>query len=276
MIDLESGQVIGEFTYPLYISQQIIDSIFSDNNGRVSADPFFAMALKAPQDPTDPNFAMFEKEPNGQTMFRANLFHHRTFSTYCFPIPAYTPGLCYISGPTGNLNIFVKLQGAHLPDPATPGSAVLSDSKTFTSSAGDPVTYSFSVPCTPSGQTAGQASFTYRNDNTATNAGGTFVMEHIASVSCTNSKVSTLPAGSYDQISFSGFGHWSGDDKNANPRFVTGSFSLNSAYPFASIIVYQRYAGESLSLPNAVILPADGTDVYLSTAENKPAGKPAP
>lgn len=276
MIDLESGQVIGEFTYPLYISQQLIDSIFLDNNGRVSADPFFAMALKLPQEPANPNYAFFEKEPNGQTMFRANLFHHRTFSTFCFPIPAYTPGLCYISGPTGNLNIFVKLQGAHLPDPANPGNAVLSDTRSFTSSQGDPVNYSFSVPCKPSGQTAGQATFTYTNGNGRNSEGGTFAMEHIAAVSCTNSKISTLPAGSYDQISFSGFGHWSGDDKNANARFATASFSTNPSYPFASIIVYQRYPGESYSLPNAVLLPNDQTDVYLSTAEEKPADKPTP
>lgn len=276
MIDLESGQIIGEFTYPLYIGQELIDAIFSDNNGRVSADPFFAMALKAPQDAVDPNYAMFEKEPNGQTMFRANLFHHRSFAGYCYPVPTYAPGLCYNAGPTGNLNIFVKLQGAHLPDPANPGSAILSDSKSFTSSAGDPITYSLSVPCTPSGQTAGQASFTYRNDNPSTSAGGTFTLEHIASVSCTNSKISTLPAGGYDQIAFSGFGHWSSDDKNAQARFVSASISVNPAYPFASIIVYQRYPGESLTLPNAVTVPGDETDVYLSTAENKPADKPTP
>jgi hypothetical protein len=276
MIDLASGQVIGEFTYPIYIGQELIDAIFGDNNGRVSADPFFAMALKSPQDSSDPNYAFFEKEPNGQTMFRANLFHHRSFATYCYPISSYGPGVCYTAGPSGNLNIFVKIQAAHLADPANPGIAVLSDSRSFTSSAGDPITYSFSAPCMPSGQTAGQATFVYHNDNSATSAGGVFTMKHLASVSCTNSKISTLPAGSYDQIAITGFGQWSSDPPNAQPRFMSASLSVNPAYPFATIIVYQRYPGESLTLQNAVVLPGDDIDVYLSTAENKPANKPTP
>ena len=186
------------------------------------------------------------------------------------------PGLCWTSGSTGNLNIFVKLQGAHLPDPANPGSAVIADSQTFTSSAGDLVNYRFSALCNPSGQVPGQTTFVYTNNNASTAAGGTFTLDHLASVSCTNSKISNLSAGSYDQIAISGFGHWSKDRPTDLPRFMSASVSVNPNYPFASIIVYQRYPGETLTLPNAVVLPGDDIDVYLSTAENKPANKPTP
>src|SRR5262249_28750087 len=110
MIDLTSGRIIGEFEFPLYIGQPLIERIFLDNNGRVSADPFFAQALRPPQDSEDPNYAFFEKEPNRQTMFGANLFHRRSFATYCYPMPSYLPGQCWVTPEGGNLNIFVKLQ----------------------------------------------------------------------------------------------------------------------------------------------------------------------
>ncbi len=189
MIDLTSGQVVGQFTYPMYIEQPIVDQIITDNNGRVSTDPFFLVSMPLPQDPTDPNYAFFELESNGQTMFRANLFHRRSFASYFFPTPAYIPQTCWVSpanGP-GNLNIFAKIQAAHLPNPGNPGSAVMSDNRSFTSSIGDAFAYSFSVACNPVAQ---PFHFVYTNNNSGS-SGGTFTMEHLASVSCTNSKVST-------------------------------------------------------------------------------------
>jgi len=273
MIDLASGQIIGQFEYPMYIDQSILEALFGDNNGRISSDPFFLIANAASQDPGDANYAFFEKEPvNGQTMFRANLFHHRTFATYCFPQPSLLPGLCWVSGPAGNLNIFGKLQAAHLPDPASPGTAVLSDNRTFTSAVGDTFSYNFKMPCNPAGLSN---SFVYTNNNPGP-SGGTFTLTHLASVSCTNSKVSTAPTGSYDQIAITGFGTWSKDAANALPRFMAASVSVDPANPYAEIIVFAQYPGEPATLPGALILPGDNIDVNLSTAENKPATKPIP
>jgi hypothetical protein len=272
MIDLASGHVIGEFVYPMYIDQSIIEALIPDNNGRVSADPFLLVSMQPHQNPEDPSYAFFEKGMNGQTTLRFNLFHHRSFATYCYPMPSLLPNQCWISPEGGNLNIFGKFQAVHLAAPANPGIAVLSDNRTFTSSTGDSVSYSFSAPCDAVGRSV---SFVYTNRGSGP-AGGTFTMNHPASVSCGNSKASQAPAGSYDQISISGFGKWSNDASDALPRFMAASISVDPANPYALIIVFARYPGEPAIFPGALVIPGDDIDVNLSTAENKPSAKPTP
>jgi hypothetical protein len=282
LIDLASGQVIGEFIYPMYIDQSIIEQLIPDNNGRVTIDPFFLVSQRPPQNPDDPNYTFFEKEPNGQTMFRANLFHHRSFETYCFPMPSLAPNQCWISPPGagGNLNIFGKIQAAHLPDPTNPGPAVLADNRTFVSGLGDTFSYNFSVACDPVGK---PFSFVYTNNNSGP-SGGTFTMKYLDSVSCTNSKVSTAGPGGYDQVSITGFGVWSKDpvvgptvaDLPPTPRFLAASISVDPANPYGAILVFNKYPGENQFLPGALFLPNDEVDVMLSTAENKPPTKPVP
>ena len=282
MIDLASGQVVGEFIYPMYIDQSIIEQLIPDNHGRVTLDPFFLVAERAPQNAEDPNYAFFEKGPNGQTTFRANLFHHRSFATYCFPLPSLLPNQCWTSpaGAGGNLNIFGKIQAAHLADPANPGDAVITDNRTFISSVGDTFRYNFSAPCNPAGR---QVSFVYSNDNSGP-SGGTFTMTHVASVTCTNSPASAAARGDYDHIAISGFGVWSKDPVNgptvaelpASPRFLSASISTDPADPYAAIIVFTKFPGENLTIPGAFVLPGDEVDVVLSSAENKPPLKPVP
>jgi hypothetical protein len=268
MIDLDSGQIIGEFVYPMYIDQTIIEQLIPDNNGRVSLDPFFVIAMRPPQNLDDPNYAFFEKGANGQTMFRANLFHRRTFETYCFPTPKLIPGLCYVAAPGSgsNLNIFAKLQAAHLADPSKPGSSVMSDSRTFTSSAGDVFSYNFKVACNPIGQSS---SLVYTNNNSGP-PGGTFTLQTLASVSCTNSKTSSAAPGSYDHIAVTGFGSWSKDAAGSLPRFLAASFSTDPADPYGMVIVFSKIPGEVQTIWG------DDLDVNLSSAENKPPVKPIP
>jgi hypothetical protein len=272
LIDLASGQIVGEFMYPIYIDQSLIEALVPDNNGRVSSDPFLLAAQGAPQNSGDPNYAFFEKGLNGQTMLRLNLFHHRSFATYCFPMPSQLPGQCWNSPDGGNLNIFGKFQAVHLADPANPGAAVLSDNRTFTSSIGDTFSYTIFAPCDAAGRSV---SFVYTNGNSGP-SGGTFTMTHPASVSCTNSRVSTAAPGSYDQIAITGFGKWSKDASDALPRFMAASISVDPANPYAAIIVFARYPGEPSTLRGALVLPGDDIDVNLSTAENKPSAKPIP
>ena len=282
-IDLNSGQIIGEFIYPMYIDQSIIEQLIPDNHGRVTLDPFFQVAMRAPQDPTDLNYAFLEKEKNsGQTTLRLNLFHHRSFATYCYPMPQFIPNECWISPPNGggNLNIFGKIQAGHLKDPGNPGPAFVSDNRTFTSSITDVFSYNFKVACNPVGQ---PASFTYTNNNTGS-SGGTFTMTHLVSVACTNSVVSTATPGQYDTVAITGFGTWSKDHQvgpteaalPTQPRFITAAISVDPANPYAAIIVFNNYPGENLTLPGSFILTGDEVDVNLSTAENKPPTKPIP
>jgi hypothetical protein len=271
MIDLKSGRIVGEFIYPMYIDQSIIEALIPANNGRVSADPFLLVSHRPPQAPEDPNYAFLEKGPNGQTTLRMNLFHKRSFETYCYPTPALNPNECWISPEGGNLNIFGKFQAVHLADPSNPGTAVLTDSRTFVSSVGDTFSYSVSAPCDPVGK---QVRFVYTNNNTGP-SGGTFTMTHPVSVSCTNSVVSTAARGNYDQVAVTGFGKWSKDASDAAPRFATASISVDPANPFAAIIVFARFPGEPATLGGLKLI-GDEIDVNLSTAENKPPDKPTP
>ena len=271
MIDVASGQIVGELVYPMYIDQSIIEALIPDNNGRVSPDPFLLVAQRPPQNPEDTTYAFFEKGLNGQTTLRLNLFHHRSFATYCYPMPSLLPNQCWISPEGGNLNIFGKIQAVRLADPANPANVVLSDNRTFTSSVGDTFSYNFTAPCNAVGKSV---SFVYTNNNTGP-SGGTFTMTHPASVSCTNSAVSKAQ-GSYDQVAITGFGKWSKDASDAAPRFVTASISVDPANPYAAIIVFARFPGEPKTLPGALVIPGDDIDVNLSTAENKPPTKPIP
>ena len=272
MLDLNSGKVLGEFEYPMYIDQSIIEALIPDNNGRVSTDPFFLVSMRPPQNPTDVNYTFFEKTANGQSMFRANLFHHRSFATYCYPQPSLLPGICWVAPEGGNLNIFGKIQAARLQDPGNPGVAVMRDNRTFTSSVGDTFSYNLNVPCDAIGK---NFTFTYTNNNSGS-SGGTFTMTKLASVNCTNSRVTTAAAGNYDQVAVTGFGKWSKDASDALPRFLSASVSVDPANPYAQILVFQRYPGEAKTLPGALILPGDDIDVTLSSAENKPPTKPIP
>jgi hypothetical protein len=272
VIDLASGQIVGEFVYPMFIDQSIIEALIPDNNGRVTKDPFLLVAQRPPQNATDSTYAFFEKGLNGQTTLRLNLFHHRSFATYCFPLPSLLPNQCMISPAGGNLNIFGKIQAVHLADPANPGPAVLSDNRTFTSSVGETFSYNFSAPCNAVGR---PVSFVYTNNDSSPH-GGTFTMTRAASVSCTNSAVSKAGPGGYDQIAITGFGKWSKDGPDDLPRFMAASISVDPANPFAEIIVYAKFTGEPMTLPGAFVLPGDNQDVNLSTAENKPPTKPIP
>ena len=272
LIDLASGQIVGEFAYPMYIDQSIIEALIPDNNGRISPDPFLLVAMRPPQNADDPNYAFFEKGTNGQTTLRLNLFHRRSFATYCFPMPSLLPNQCWVSQDGGNLNIFGKFQAVHLADPATPGPAVLEDSRTFISSIGDTFSYTLSAPCDAM---ARPVTFVYTNTNPGP-SGGTFTMTHAASVSCTNSAVSTAGPDGYDQIALTGFGRWSNDDPADSPRFLAASISVDPANPYAEIIVFARYPGEPSTYTSALVLPGDNSDVNLSTAENKPPTKPRP
>ena len=131
MIDLNSGKIMGEFLYPMFIDQSIIEALVPDNNGRIGPDPFLVGALRSPQNAKDPLYAFFEKGTNGQTTLRLNLYHARSFASYCFPQPSLLTNQCWIAPSGANLNIFTKIQAAHLADPANPGPALLGDNRTF-------------------------------------------------------------------------------------------------------------------------------------------------
>lgn len=274
MIDLSTGRIIGEFEYPMFIDQTIIEALFQQNNGRVSTDPFFVVASRPPAGQAEQYYALFEQGQNGQTTFRFSGFHARSFATYVFPNPDFIAADAWSGGPTANLNIFNRLQAARLNSP--PANVTKTGGGTFTSSTGDTFSYNFSMPCNPAGQ---PSSFVYTNkadgstspfSTNGSTRGGTFTLKSLVSANCTNSHASTAAAGDYDIVNFTGFGTWSTDPAYSLYRFVTVSASVDPANPYAAIIVfrYQPTSGSSQ--------PEYDLDIALSSAENKPANKPIP
>lgn len=273
-IDLSTGRVIGDFEYPMYIDQTIIEALIDENNGRVSLDPFFVIGSQPPAGQSATTYALFEQGLNGETIFRFSGLHQRSFATYVFPNPDFIPTDAWIGGPTANLDIFNLLQGARLNGP--PSNIVKTAGGTFTSSVGDTFTYHLSIPCNPAGQLA---SFVYTNAGDGPTApyttngnsrGGTFTLKSLVSASCTNSHASTAAPGDYDIVNFTGFGTWSADPPDSLYRFLSVSASVDPNNPYAAIIVY-RYQPTANSTQ-----PEYDLDVELSSAENKPANKPVP
>ncbi len=249
-IDVKTGRVIGEMEYPILISQSLAEALFAQNAGRISTDPFFLVAAQPQPNEAESTYAMFQKGPNGETVFRYSGEHRRSFATFRFPSPDLIFANSFIGGPNAKLDIFVRVQAGHTTDTPT---AVKTGGGSFVSSLGDNVTYNFSMPCNPVGA---PFTFTYTNGNSGA-SGGTFTMKSLAAVTCSNTLNSTAKPGDYDTVSFSGFGSWSKDAADALPRFSTVNVSLATGIPYVGILVYQN--------------PDAQSNVVLSGANNPPA-----
>jgi hypothetical protein len=254
-INVTTGRVVGDMEYPSFYGQSLADALFNENSKRLTKDPFFLIAARPEPGEAENNYARFERGPGGETVFRYSGEHRRSFATYLFPKPNLLPGSSWVSGPAGNLDLFLNLQAAHV---GAVSPVVKQGQGSFVSSLGDTVTYSYSVPCNSPG---GTVSFRYANDNRG-RSGGTFEMQHLASVSCTNSPGSVAANGDYDTISFTGFGTWSKDEAFALPRFSSVSLSLTPGAPYTGIIVFQN--------------PDLNQNVVLSAGNNRPANKTRP
>jgi hypothetical protein len=250
MVDLRTGRVLGEFAWPSFYGQSLAEVLFVQNDGRISTQPFDVLARQGGN--RNPGFALFERGANGQTLFRLSAEHVRSFASFRFPSPDYVKANSFLSGPKGELNLFLRLQAMRPAD--TPRAIKTGNAANVLSSVGDRFSYSYSVPCDGK---AARAVFEYTNANTGA-AGGTFRMNRLASVNCINSRGSTMPEGDYDIVTVSGFGRWSKDDQDAQPRFATAQISPS----YASIFVFQN--------------PDANGGVVLSNANTKPAEKPLP
>ena len=256
-VDVRTGQVIGDAVYPSFYGQSLADALFNQNDGRISKDPFFLVANLTPAPATAGTlYALFEKGPNGETVFRYSGEHKRSFATYRFPSPDFVKANSWIAGPNGNLDLFLRLQAVRITD--TPTARKTGGQSGQVSSVGDTFSYDYSIPCNPAGQSF---SFNYTNNNSGA-AGGSFKMNRLASVSCINSRTSTMAPGDYDTIEFTGFGHWSKDAADATPRFAAVHVCTNPAFPYVGILVFQN--------------PDASSNVVLSSANNKPPDKPIP
>jgi hypothetical protein len=255
-VNLRTGRVIGEMEYPAYYGQSLADALFVQNDGRISTDPFFLVASRPHLNERERTYALFEKGPNGELVFRFSGEHTRSFAGFRFPSPDHIKANSFIAGPEGRLDLFLRLQAVRTTD--RPSARMQGGAANVLSSLGDRYTYSYSIPCDPAGAAA---SFEYTNGN-AGSSGGTFKMNRLASATCLNSRGSRLPPGQYDSVAFSGFGTWSKDPADSDPRFATVFVSTAADAPYSGVLVYQN--------------PDGNKDVILSSANNKPDVKPVP
>ncbi|MGH9722111.1 MAG: hypothetical protein ACRD8O_18030 [Bryobacteraceae bacterium] len=255
-INLKTGRLIGDAVWPAYYGQSLADVLFRQNDGRISPDPFFMLADIPHPPQAETRYALFEKGPNGQLIFRLSAEHKRSFATFRFPSPDYIKANSFIAGPEGTLDLFLRIQASMPVD--TPSARMTGGASNVLSSLGDRFNYSYSMPCNPGGQSF---AFEYTNSNSGA-TGGTFRMNRLAAVNCFNSRTSRLPAGSHDTVQFSGFGAWSKDASNAKPRFVSVQVSTNPEFPYVGVLLFKD--------PDA-----DG-DVVQSSANTRPAVKPLP
>ncbi len=234
-LNLKTGQIEGGLLWRTFWNQSLLLAILADNNGRILPQSFF---LRGP--------ALFQKGPNGETMFRYDATEFRPFEGFVFPAPDYSDTAHEFTAGIGSvLTPFFRMQGALPTD--TPV-AVMSDSQSnVLSSFGDRFSFDYSIPCDPAGKTA---SFVYTNMNAT--KGGTFKMVNLVSVSCTNSLTAIVPVGTYNTVAFTGFGTWS---KDSNPHVATVQFSTAPDAPYISILI-------------------DGGQ--LSNVDTKPAENPKP
>lgn len=229
-INLRTGRVIGKMVYPGFFGQNLADVLFNQNEPRITKDPFFLIA----------RYALFEKGPNGETVFRFDGEHKRSFATYLFPSPDFRRENSFLGGSNSALDLFLKLRAIR---PAVASREIKSGSGSdIRSSTGDSFSYAYSVPC----DGTEPVSFEYSNSRD-----GTFRLTRLAAVTCFD-----------DTLTLSAFGTWNEDSSGADPRFVTVQISTAANAPYVGIIVYQNPAGDG--------------NVIISSANTKPAHAPDP
>jgi len=209
VFNVRTGKSIGDLVYRGLPFQTLFTVIQELNAGRIPQDTF---RFQGP--------AAFERGPNGSLVFRYNGDVFLDFSTYLWPTPDYNPARGFRAPDGSTLDPFLKFQ-------ATAGGAapvvVKSGQINEVSSYGDQVTLKYSIPCDISNK---NFSFEYTNASSESR-GGTFVLENLAAVSCTNARGSTAAPGDADVVTFSGFGTWSKDDDR---HLVTVQISTAAKY----------------------------------------------
>lgn len=215
-LDLTTGRTVEPMLYRGVPAQDLFSAIILLNITRIPLDTF-----------RNRGDAYVLKGRNGQTIFGFNGLYVTDFSTFSFPGTDYTKPFEARSAQQGSiLEPFWRMQGA---ENLTGGGGIMSGSaERLTSSFREPFSYSYSVPCDPGFGAGGQMDYTNFGQSTS---GGSFHMEQLAYVSCTNSKFSNSPPGTYDTISFGGYGTWS-RDVNDGRHIITVHASRQPGTPF--------------------------------------------
>lgn len=216
-LNLKTGRLVGGLLWRSFWTSDLLLAVLTQNSGRI---PFASFQFRGP--------AGFDKGPNDQLMFRYSGQATLPFEGFTWPGPDYSnPGAGFSLGLGSVATPFYWMQGALPTD--TPAGLMSGSQSNVLGSFGDRFSYTYTIPCDQGTETA---VFEYTNLNPT--KGGTFQMENLASVSCTNSPGSTLPPGLYDTVAFTGFGTWSKDDDR---HVATVQISTAPHAPYVSILI---------------------------------------
>lgn len=197
-LNVNTGTVITPLTFRGVPAQTLFSTIIGLNITRIPLDTF---RFRGP--------AYVTKGPNGESVFGYDGSYFTSFESFSFPSPNFDkPSEAHSAGPGSDLNPFLRFQGAQISE--QPKVVKTGSGDHLISSFNQAFSYNYSVSCDPS---AGNGSFDYTNFSLGS-GGGTFNLEALSSVSCTNSKTATSGPGDYDTITFVGYGTWSGDLSN--------------------------------------------------------------
>jgi hypothetical protein len=215
-LDIPSGQFVSGLVYRGVPAQSLFTQIIDLN---ITTIPLSTFRHRGP--------AYLLAGHNGQNIFGYNGLYQTSFDGYQFPYTDYTkPDLAYTAGPGSLLHPFMRFQGV-APNGDVPTATMTSSATGLVSSFKQVFDYSYSVSCNPSVPT-GQ--FDYTNYDLSS-SGGKYHMEDVVAVVCSNSKFSTSPPGSYDTVSFTGYGTWSKDPTQGR-HIVTVHTSSEPGSPF--------------------------------------------
>jgi hypothetical protein len=232
-LDVTTGKLVGGLLWRQFWTQSLLVAILNDNVGHIGVQSFF---LRGPAD--------FTKGDNNELLFRYQGTTLLNFTGAFFPAPDYTNTAGLLTSGAGSvLEPFNNIQAALVGD--APSQVMTASQTNLVSSHADSFSYSYSIPCAGQNQ---PATFTYTNNNAST--GGTFTMQNLVSVSCTNSRQSAAPSGTYDSIAFTGFGKWSKDD---NPHVVTVQAVTSPVSPFFITIQVDGGSVSNVNLKPATI-----------------------
>ncbi len=241
LLNVRTGKFADRLLFSGFLVHNVLLRVLEQNDGRIPLSPFLTRGSGS-----------FVAGPRGEAIFRFAGLGYRDYTGFLFPAPDLLPAHAWLAGPGSRLDPHLYIQAVQPTASDTPGPVVKSGSYNVVTPTGDPVTMSYSVPCNAIGQ---NGSFDYANTGSPLRS-GTFHMQNLISVTCSNSPASTAGPGDFDIITFAGIGLWSADPQQLDPHVASVHVYPNSPQgPYFSVLI-------------------DGG--FLSNADLKPPIEPVP
>lgn len=211
--DLRSGRVVGELLFRGFVLQELFTHL-------LAAEPCTPSDSFNYQGP-----ASFEREANGQTVFRFNgevLIPYPQGFKFPSPEPESRPPFL-VAGPS-RLDPFRRIQA--MDHPGRFSGRLTGGQERTVSSTGREFSYRFSFPC----ERAVPPSFEYTDHE----SGGTFRLVSLVWMAVTQARGAGGPQSQI--LTFTGFGTWS-QDREGGLHQVSAQISLDPGAPYVGIAI---------------------------------------